>query len=67
MNEQFSPEEQAIIDDALKRLNNKERKLIPSQKVKQFLLAIGDEWKRTGSLDKGSVDRLVAELKAGEK
>jgi hypothetical protein len=65
MNE-FSRDEQTLINEALKRLKSKDRHLVPSYKVKQFLQVVGDELKRTGELKKASLDRLVEQLKCGK-
>ena len=65
MNE-FSPDEQTLINEALKRIKSKDRRLVPSHKVKQFLQVVGDELKRTGELKKASLDRLVEQLKSGK-
>ena len=66
MANEFSPDEQAIINEALKRIKSKDRQLIPSKRIKQFLQVIGDELKRTGDLTKESVDRFVAQVKSGD-
>jgi hypothetical protein len=66
MPNEFSPEEQALIDEILKHMKSKDRRLIPSHRVKPFLQAFGDEWKRTGEVKKEFVDQLVAQVKSGE-
>jgi hypothetical protein len=66
MANELSPEEQAIVNEVLKRIKSRDRQLIPSKRIKQFLQAVGDELKRTGDLTKESVDRFVAQAKVGD-
>jgi hypothetical protein len=62
----ISPDEQTILEETLRRLRTNDRHPIPSDKVKQFLQIIGDEFKRTGELKKQYVDQVVQQLKSGE-
>ena len=66
MSENISPVDQAIIEKALQSMRSKDRRAVPSHKVKLFLQMIGDELNRTGTLKKEYVDGLVQQLKSGE-
>ena len=61
------PDEKTIISEALQRLRSSDRHRIPSAKVKLFLQMVGDELKRTGELNRDYVDRLVQQIKSGER
>lgn len=65
MPENLSADDQSLIERALKSLKNPNRQVIPSDKVKLFLLMAGDEIKRTGELKRDFVQGLLNKLKSG--
>jgi hypothetical protein len=67
MTEDISPDEKVIVDEYLRRLRTNDRHPIPSHRVKQFLQIIGDELKRTGELKKEYVERVMEQVKAGDR
>ena len=54
-----------MIERALKSMRSPNRHTVPSDKVKLFLLMVGDELHRTGQLTQEYVDQLVQQLKSG--
>jgi hypothetical protein len=65
MPDELSGDDQSLIERALKNLRKPNRRTVPAEKVKLFLLMIGDELKRTGSLKKEYVDQVVDQIKSG--
>jgi hypothetical protein len=65
MPDELSADDQSLIERALKSMRNPNRKVIPSDKVKLFLLMVGDELKRTGELKRDFVEGLLSQIKAG--
>jgi hypothetical protein len=66
MADDLAPDEKAMIEETLRRIQHKNGAPLPSHKVKQFLQIVGDVLQRTGELKKDYVDRLVQQLRAGE-
>jgi len=67
MNEEKITNEQAIIDEILRRKGRQEQeKLIPAEKMKVFKAKLGEEIERTGNLRQEFVDDLLRRLKNGE-
>jgi len=67
MTENTSAEEQAIVQETLRRIRDNDRHPLPAHKVKQFLQIVGDELKRTGNLTREFVDRVVQQLKSEQR
>ena len=65
MPDDLSADDQALIERALKSIHNPNRQIIPADRVKLFLLMVGDELKRTGELKRDFVQNLVSQLKSG--
>jgi hypothetical protein len=65
MTEKTVPNEQAIIDEILRRRGSRHGR-IPSEKMKVFKSKLGDEIQRSGSLRPEFVDELLRQLKSGE-
>jgi hypothetical protein len=65
MNEKIVSNEQAIIEEALRRRRLNEPG-IPSEKVKRFKAMLGEEIERTGKLSQEYVDHLLQQLKNRE-
>jgi GTP1/Obg family GTP-binding protein len=65
MPEKKLPNEQAIIDEILRRKGRHEKR-IPSEKMKAFKAKLGEEIERTGNLRQDFVDDLLRRLKNGE-
>jgi hypothetical protein len=65
MNEKIVVNEQAIIEEALRRRRLNEPG-IPSEQVKKFKAMLGAEIERTGTLTQEYVDQLLHQLKNGE-
>ena len=62
MAERTIPNEQAIIDEILRR-ERSPHKRIPSDKMNLFKAKLGEEIQRTGSLRQECVDELLRQLK----
>jgi hypothetical protein len=65
MPEDFSADDQALIERALKNIRSTDRQTVPSHKVKLFLQIVGDELRRTGALKREFVDHVVSQIKSG--
>jgi hypothetical protein len=65
MPDELSADDKSMIERALKSIRNPNRRIIPADKVKLFLLMVGDELKRTGQLKRDFVENLVSQLKSG--
>jgi GTP1/Obg family GTP-binding protein len=65
MPEKQIPNEEAIIDEILRRKGRHEKR-IPSEKMKAFKAKLGEEIERTGVLRQEFVDDLLQRLKDGE-
>ena len=65
MSDNLSSDDKAMIERALKSMQDPNRRIIPAEKVKLFLVMAGDELKRTGSLKRAYVDQLLENLKSG--
>ena len=65
MSDDLSADDQSLIERALKSIRNPNRKIIPADKVKLFLVMVGDELKRTGQLKRDYVESLLSKLKSG--
>ncbi len=65
MPDDLSADDQSLIERALKNLRNPNRHTVPAQKVKLFLVMIGDELKRSGTLTQEYVDQVVSQIKSG--
>ena len=65
MKDDFSADDQSLIERALKSMRSPNRHIVPSAKVKLFLQIVGDELKRTGNLKKEYVDQVVRQIKSG--
>lgn len=59
------PNEQALIDEAMRRRRLNEP-TISSEQMRHFKSLLGEEIERTGELSKGYVDQLLLRLKNGE-
>lgn len=65
MNEKTVLNEQAIIEEALRRRRLNEP-AISSEKMKKFKALLGQEIERSGIIDRESVDQLLKRLKNGD-
>jgi hypothetical protein len=65
MPDDLSADDQSLIERALKNMRTPNRHTVPAHKIKLFLLMIGDELKRTGSLKQEYVDQVVNQIKSG--
>ena len=61
MHHQITLNDQAIIEEAVRRMHSGEP-TIPAAKVRLFVSKIGEEIQRTGELHKDAVDRLLQQL-----
>ncbi len=58
-------QEKEMVEKALRSMSKPDRRTVPAEKVKLFLQMVGDELKRTGSLQQAFVGNLVQQLKTG--
>jgi hypothetical protein len=65
MAEKTIQNEQAIIDEILRRKGSPQKR-IPSEKMCIFKTKLGEEIQRTGTLRREFVDELLRQLKNGE-
>jgi hypothetical protein len=65
MPDDLSADDQSLIERALKNLRNPNRHTVPAHKVKLFLMMVGDELKRNGTLTREYVDHVVNQIKSG--
>jgi hypothetical protein len=65
MNENIVQNEQALIEEALRRRRLNEP-TISSEKMKKFKALLGEEIERTGKLSQAHVDLLMQQLRNGE-
>ena len=65
VSDDLSGDDQSLIERALKSMRSPNRRKVPSEKVKLFLLMLGDELNRTGSLPQDYVEKLLSQVKSG--
>lgn len=61
MNENTTPEDQAMIAEALRRMKSSERS-VPAAKLEQFLKKLNKTWDDAGTLSEAEIRRMFKEF-----